>query len=449
MKGGETMNIPMLIGTGSVNTNTVQAAKPNQQTLGSSFQALLVSAAQGSQVDGIHPLASEQENIMDVLQEALHFLNTFLFQEVLPGEQEVDVRLLSEMLDIPEDELQKMMESAMLMMISRFEQNAEISVPLGEANELIQSGKLLDGFEKILNVLSQMDESSLKGEAMKSFAVLARMSKAVQQSQASRDLSLSNIQRLSTINDQLASIASKLEAMIENVRAQEQQSVLQRTFSQLVDEDSRNADQQLLQRLAATGESPIRIPAAEVAKDAGDTLGDKMNSQANAQLNNQPLTKIEQFTIFASKDNKPVDQEQLIKQFTNILSKSQLMKTPNMNRLMIKLYPEHLGTLRVELVQQNGLLTARMLASTQAAKEMLDSQLHSLRHAFSQQNIQIDKIDISFQQQDAERFDRQQQGQHGQQASEQQKERERYNDEEEQRPVFSDALQESLLEMKV
>ena len=444
------MNIPMLFGTGSLNTNQPQAANPNQQVLGGTFQALLASATQGNQVDVVEPIVAEQENLVDVLQEALQFVNTFLFQEILPGEQEVDVPLLSEMLDIPEDELQKMMEAALLMMISRFEQNAPISVPLNEANELIQSGKLLDGFEKILHVLSQMDESSFKGKAMKSYAVLAKMSKVVQQTQASQDLSLTNIQRLSTINDQLAAVASKLEAMIENVRAQEQQSVLQRTFSQLVDENSRNADQQLLQRLAATGESPIRISAAEVAKDTGDTLGDKMNSQANAQLNNQPLTKIEQFTIFANKDNKPVDQEQLIKQFTNILSKSQLMKTPNMNRLMIKLYPEHLGTLRVELVQQNGLLTARMLASTQAAKEMLDSQLHSLRHAFSQQNIQVDKIDISYQQQDAERFERQQQGQHGQQASEQQKEKEqRYKDEEEQRPVFSDALQESLLELKV
>ncbi|MDQ0175819.1 flagellar hook-length control protein FliK [Bacillus chungangensis] len=446
------MNIPMLFGTESLNTNFPQATNAKQPMLGGTFQALLASAAQGNQVEMIEPIAPEQENLVDELLGALHFINTFLFQEILPAEQEVDIPLLSEMLDIPEDELQKMMEAALLMMISRFEQDAPISVPLREANELIQSGKLLDGFEKILNILSQMDESSIKGEAMKSFAVLAKMSKAVQQTQASQDLSLSNIQRLSTITDQLATVASKLEAMIENVRAQEQQSVLQRTFSQLVDEESRNADQQLLQRLAATGESPIRIPAAEMVKEAaGETLGDKMSNQVSTQMNNQPLTKIEQFTIFASKDNKPVDQEQLIKQFTNILSKSQLMKTPNMNRLMIKLYPEHLGTLRVELVQQNGLLTARMLTSTQAAKEMLDSQLHSLRHAFSQQNIQVDKIDISYQQQDAERFERHQQGQHGQQASEQHKEEQakRFNDEEEQRPVFSDALQESLLEMKV
>lgn len=446
------MNIPMLFGTGSLNPNDPQATKSNQQMLGGTFQALLASAAQGNQVEMIEPIATEQENLVDELLGALHFINTFLFQEILPAEQEVDIPLLSEMLDIPEDELQKMMEAAMLMMISHFEQDAPISVPLREANELIQSGKLLDGFEKILHVLSQMDESSFKGEAMKSFAVLARMSKAIQQSQTSRDLTLSNIQRLSTINAQLATVASKLEAMIENVRAQEQQSVLQRSFSQLVDENSRNADQQLLQRLAATGESPIRIPAPEMVKEAaGETLGDKMSNQVSTQINNQPLTKIEQFTIFASKDNRPVDQEQLIKQFTNILSKSQLMKTPNMNRLMIKLYPEHLGTLRVELVQQNGLLTARMLTSTQTAKEMLDSQLHSLRSAFTQQNIQVDKIDISYQQQDAERFERQQQGQHGQQASEQHKEEQakRFNDEEEQRPVFSDALQESLLEMKV
>ena len=40
-------------------------------------------------------------------------------------------------------------------------------------------------------------------------------------------------------------------------------------------------------------------------------------------------------------------------------------------------------------------MTARILASNALGKEMLDSQLHRLRSAFLQQNLQVERIDIT------------------------------------------------------
>nr|WP_255723340.1 flagellar hook-length control protein FliK [Sporosarcina sp. ACRSL] len=78
------------------------------------------------------------------------------------------------------------------------------------------------------------------------------------------------------------------------------------------------------------------------------------------------------------------------------------------NRMLIKLYPEHLGQIRIELLETNGIMTARILASTALAKGMLDSQLHQLKHAFNQQNLQVERIDIAQSIQETNRSEREQ-----------------------------------------
>nr|WP_255550930.1 flagellar hook-length control protein FliK [Sporosarcina sp. E16_8] len=108
-----------------------------------------------------------------------------------------------------------------------------------------------------------------------------------------------------------------------------------------------------------------------------------------------------------------------------IFKRSNFGQTGGTNRLLIKLYPEHLGQVRIELLQVNGIMTARILASTALGKEMLDSQLHQLRSAFLQQNLQVERIDVSQTLQDSTKNDRDQAfNQHfrkeGQEADEQQ-----------------------------
>ncbi len=109
----------------------------------------------------------------------------------------------------------------------------------------------------------------------------------------------------------------------------------------------------------------------------------------------QNINRTQQFALFIEQSgSKTVNQEQFIKEFQSLLAKSNLQNANGGMRLLIKLYPEHLGQLRVELLQQNGLLTARMVSTTAAAKEMLESQLQGLKNAFAAQNIQVDKLEI-------------------------------------------------------
>lgn len=92
--------------------------------------------------------------------------------------------------------------------------------------------------------------------------------------------------------------------------------------------------------------------------------------------------------------NRTSQAESLAKQIETLLQRSQLSNSNGTTKLFIKLYPEHLGSIRIELVQRDGVMSARLLASTSLGKELLDSQIHQLKQAFIQQNIQLERIDI-------------------------------------------------------
>ncbi|WAA13601.1 flagellar hook-length control protein FliK [Fervidibacillus halotolerans] len=94
------------------------------------------------------------------------------------------------------------------------------------------------------------------------------------------------------------------------------------------------------------------------------------------------------------RDQQPVSYKQFEKEFASILSRGNFIKNGNVQRLTVKLHPEHLGELKIELVQKQGEIIAKIISSTDRAKELLETQLSSLRHAFVQQNINVTRIDM-------------------------------------------------------
>lgn len=177
---------------------------------------------------------------------------------------------------------------------------------------------------------------------------------------------------------------------------------------------------------------------------SGVTLqnGDSGNHQGSMPF---LMTKLEQFVLTASKGEQTVSQEEFIKQFENILSKANFSGTNGVNKLLIRLNPEHLGALRIELIQKDGMLSAKIMATTAQAKDILEKQFHGLKQAISGQNIQIEKIEISqsFNAFNSEKFSQKDADEH----NEQQESKEESNDETESE--FTGSLADALLNLEV
>lgn len=138
---------------------------------------------------------------------------------------------------------------------------------------------------------------------------------------------------------------------------------------------------------------------------------------------------------------KPAQSEALMKEIQNLINRSQLSGQPGNMKLLLKLFPENLGQIRIELVQQNGVLTARLLASTALGKELLDTNLNQLKASFAAQNIQMDRVDVTQALQETDRGSRDQNffNNFFRQQSQQQDEKE---SEQEEGASFQDLLEE-------
>jgi len=190
--------------------------------------------------------------------------------------------------------------------------------------------------------------------------------------------------------------------------------------------------------------SKLTLPKLQSTQDMNikTNLEAATNNQASTV---QPLTKeiISNHTIsLALPDNKAGQAVTFVKEFQSIIERMQISKNMAGTKLLIKLYPENLGSIRVELSQKDGLLTARFLASTAIGKELLESQIQQLKQGLVNQHIQLDRIDV------AQALSEPARNEKGQQQFQQQSFKQQTNDEQQQpeekeeRSSFEDFLME-------
>jgi len=87
------------------------------------------------------------------------------------------------------------------------------------------------------------------------------------------------------------------------------------------------------------------------------------------------------------------------------------------------LYPQSLGQVDVKILAQDGVITAQFTAETASGKELLDNQLPQLRAALTQQGLQVDRLEVTQQQEQSMSF--QQQREQSRQQQDERRERNR------------------------
>lgn len=60
----------------------------------------------------------------------------------------------------------------------------------------------------------------------------------------------------------------------------------------------------------------------------------------------------------------------------------------------LQLYPEHLGKIQINVVSKDGIMTARIVAETEAAKQAIENGLTNLKESMQQQNLKVDAIEV-------------------------------------------------------
>ncbi|MFJ5765161.1 flagellar hook-length control protein FliK [Lysinibacillus sp. NPDC093210] len=341
------------------------------------------------------------------------------------------VKELLDLLEIPHDEGLLMLQIgedgkavAMDEMLNLDNLMAALNVDKEQIQKLVQ--QLLDEDQQASDVwelLALVDAqapllqtqlvSALQGEGQvpsEDATKLLQVLKLAQLVGQKSDLTMSQENVLSNVNNFLTALQTQVETI------QTAQQVTTKTTVTL----PLQGFQQVIQQVQVTKQS--------------DTSANEMVTANTVQ------TKADTFQVTLPAA-KPAQSEALLKEMQAIINKAQISNAQGITRLTLKLYPENLGTIRIELVQNDGVLTARLLASTAHGRELLDSQAHQLKQAFVQQNIQVDRLDIAQSLQDADRQQRDQNFFNNFFRQQQQEEQEQQKEDSEDGMSFNDYLE--------
>ena len=413
-------------------SNGVQTGQAASGTFGSVFSSI---AATGT--TAIAPIQQQLgSQISD--ESILAIFNATSIEELMATLQEVigedaessvsipslgDVEELAESLNL---EPKQLMESLLVMLEQAGLNEGELST-LANTND----------FWVVLNAIDQVAPQFFKGltdalegqgDLPKQQAVeLLTLLKSVELMAPKTDLLMKQEQQVFTLQSYLATSGERFESVLNS---------------------NGSAKNSMVQLMEVTRQA-IRFVAPTETKqpmtDEGTTNKSPETSQqaVSSAVGTVAVAKGE-FTVTELENRNNAKNEALVREMQNIFKRSNFGQTGGTNRLLIKMYPEHLGQIRIELLQTNGVMTARILASTALGKEMLDSQLNQLRQAFVQQNVQVDRIDVSQTLQDTARNDREQAfNEHLKKENQEAENQQEQNDEEEL------TFQEYMIELEV
>lgn len=392
------------------------------------------------------------ENLAEMLKEILQILKQGLSNSdglVFTNNEKVSEEQISNLMGVSKEKWKTQLNDLLDSLQSLFANLPQFLSQLKEVKKSLADGNLLQGMSELASAFSKLPSDAfdqLKGNQLQTFA---KNVKATEQLAKTVDLSMGDIKQLTQLNEGLQNVISKIELLLKNSKQTSQSGVLKAAFPLLLEHSDQKAVLQSAFSNLSNKKNVDTVENLDTKNLLSLAIGENNNDSVShtsmlANLMN-PISKTEQFILHLGKGTEtPSNYSEFVEEFTNILAKSQLSTgLDGSNKLFVKLYPEHLGSIRIELLQDKGSITAKMFASSGTVKDLLDSQLGQLKDAFSMQNIQVDKIDVLYGETQAQKFGQQDPRQ---QSSNQKDEMPNQENDEENETSFSNFLTESLLE---
>lgn len=400
----------------AVNTNinaTTQANSKMQTSMdsGQKFGSVFGQILSNSQ---IQPVATPQANSEeDVLQDLLAILNATSLEEL-------ESLVGSEELTVSTKELKGLLEKLLAG-----ETNQSL-VNTNPSEELIGSNvwDVLAGINEQATKIVEAIISSLNGQGPSNPTDAKQAIELLKTVQLIGNKSDLTIKEESTLFD--------IKQLLENVK-----ETLGKNYTNETTSKPQVLNQSIVQTKILVKQVSQLIKPEVVVTETKETT---TNVQASTTTVIQ--TKVESVSMTLPTE-KAAQSEEFIKELQKVMNRVQFGQAGGANRLVLKLFPEQLGTIRIELIQKDGMLTAKLLASTALGKEMLDSNSSQLRQGFAGQNIQLEKLEITQALQESTRQEKNQDFQQSfKQQQEEQDQQENSNDQLEEQFSFEDYLQE-------
>ena len=348
--------------------NTVKTPKPDSKAFGSVYNSMISksSAPTAKQAEVSEPpLAESISEILeeDSLESLLEQLGVKMDESglfALVGEESTPVAL---------DELMTLDNLTELLGMTKEELSQIIEQLLGDTKqEITDVWSLIEQAPHILNeVMAAVQKPEQNNVQPKELQQIVQLLKLAQLAGSKVDTVYQQEVQLASLKDALLTLANEAQKLAGT----EQSTSKNTTFQQVIQQGQQT------------------------------TVKVETDTQTAGHLQQQ-VTHTKNVTVTLPAE-KPAQSDALLKEIQNLINRSQLSGQPGNMKLLLKLFPENLGQIRIELVQKDGVMTARLLATTAMGKELLENNINQLKAGFVSQNIQMERIDVAQSLQDADR----------------------------------------------
>jgi len=93
--------------------------------------------------------------------------------------------------------------------------------------------------------------------------------------------------------------------------------------------------------------------------------------------------------------NKTIDMQEQIDVIKQVSEKVKVNLFEDKSEMIIKLKPDHLGKVTVEIAVENGNITAKFLAESEKVKEILESNMQDLKDHLANQGMAVQNLSVS------------------------------------------------------
>lgn len=149
------------------------------------------------------------------------------------------------------------------------------------------------------------------------------------------------------------------------------------------------------------GKKAEKISKEELQAD--EVMPDKKNTLVSLE-GNRIITDSKKLMFFVNQSSKqvPIDAKEV---FDQIVKKAELMLKQGASEMKIELKPEFLGKMTIKILVDEGVVTAKFIAENLKVKQILESNLNTLRQSLESQGLRIEKAEVNVQLNNGGMFD--------------------------------------------
>lgn len=141
-----------------------------------------------------------------------------------------------------------------------------------------------------------------------------------------------------------------------------------------------------------------RSVAEQTGRDAEEKSSEEHSKEGSQSgnlflqnLKNDSLSAVAE-SVEQTTSKEAADSQDIMRQ---IMDYMKIQIKPDQSNLEMQLHPESLGTLRIHLVSNGGVVTANFVTQNEAVRAALESQMIQLKDSFAEQGIKVEAIEVT------------------------------------------------------